>query len=106
MSHRGAGERFGVDAASVSRLRALEQSQGDARPKPLGGGRRSGRVEGRRPLIISALSETPDIIEKRRLLAGRGYMFGFGTIQRLFCRHAMTREGRSPTPMSRIAWVS
>ena len=37
MSHRAAGARFGVSAASVSRWRALEREQGDARPKALGG---------------------------------------------------------------------
>lgn len=33
LSHRQAGERFGVSAASVSRWRAREREQGDARPK-------------------------------------------------------------------------
>jgi transposase len=44
-SHREAGERFGVSAASVSRWRTRERQQGDARPKALGGDRRSGRIE-------------------------------------------------------------
>jgi hypothetical protein len=37
MTHRAAGERFGVSAASVSRWRTREREQGDARPKVLGG---------------------------------------------------------------------
>ena len=45
LSHRQAGERFGVSAASVSRWRALAREQGAARARPLGGDRRSGRVE-------------------------------------------------------------
>jgi transposase len=61
LSHRTAGERFGLSAASVSRWRALEQSQGDARPKALGGDRRSRRVDACKPLTLSLLSETPDI---------------------------------------------
>ncbi len=32
LSHRQAGERFRVSAASVSRWRALQREQGDARP--------------------------------------------------------------------------
>jgi len=36
-SHRAAAARFGVSAASVSRWRALERTQGDVRPGPLGG---------------------------------------------------------------------
>ncbi len=38
-SHRQAGERFGVSAASVSRWRRLAREQGHARPKALGGDR-------------------------------------------------------------------
>jgi transposase len=47
LSHRRAGERFGVSAASVSRWRMLEREQGDARARSMGGDRRSGRVETR-----------------------------------------------------------
>ena len=41
LSHRQAGERFGVSAASVSRWRKREREQGDCRPLALGGDRRS-----------------------------------------------------------------
>ena len=44
LSHRAAGERFGVSAASVSRWRTREREQGDARPKALGGDRKSHRI--------------------------------------------------------------
>ena len=44
-SHREAGDRFGVSAASVSRWRRLAREQGEPRPGPLGGDRRSGRIE-------------------------------------------------------------
>ena len=74
-SHRAAAARFGVSAASLSRWRALERTQGDARPGPLGGDRRSGRVE-----------------ELRRALAGHGHLFGYGTLQRFFARHRITRK--------------
>ena len=55
MSHRATGARFGVSAASVSRWCALEREQGDARPKALGGDRRSGRIEAQRGVILSLL---------------------------------------------------
>ena len=45
LSHRQAGERFGVSAASVSRWRALERERGEARARSQGGDRRSGRFE-------------------------------------------------------------
>jgi transposase len=108
LSHRAAGERFGVRAASVSRWRTLERFQGNARPKAMGGDRRSGRVEACKALILSLLSETPDITieELCRSLSERGHIFGFGTIQRFFQRHAITRKKRLLMPASRIARIS
>ena len=49
-SHREAAARFEAARAASppSRWRALERMQGDARPGPLGGDRRSGRIEARR----------------------------------------------------------
>jgi transposase len=103
LSHRAAAERFGVSAASVSRWRALEREQGDARPKALGGDRRSGRIEAQAGLIRSLVEETPDITieELRGALASRGHGFGFGTIQRFFARHRITRKNVWPAPSAR-----
>ena len=108
LSHRQAGDRFGVSAASVSRWRAREREQGDPRPKALGGDRRSGRIDACKGLILSLLEETPDITieEMRQALAGRGHVFGFGTIQRFFKRHRITRKKRPRTPVSRTARTS
>jgi transposase len=108
LSHRQAGERFGVSAASVSRWRTREREQGDPRPKALGGDRRSGRIDACKGLILSLLEETPDITiqEMRRALAERGHVFGFGTIQRFFKRHRITRKKRPRTPVSRTARTS
>lgn len=70
---------------------------GDARPGPLGGDRRSGRVEVKRALILSMLEQTPVITvqELRRALAARGHQFGYDTIQRFFMRHRITRKKRT-----------
>ena len=107
-SHRKAAARFGVSAASVSRWRALERLQGDARPGALGGDRRSGRVEAQAALILRLVEETPDITieELRHALAARGQRFGYGTIQRFFKRHGITRKKRPPMPASRTARTS
>ena len=107
-SHRVAAARFGVSPASVSRWRALARTRGDARPGPLGGDRRSGRVEAQAGLILRLLEETPDITleELRRALAGHGHRFGYGTIQRFFARHRITRKKRRRTPASRTAPTS
>ena len=54
-SHREAAVRFGVSAASVSRWRALAREQGDPRPHPRGGDRRSGRIEAHREAVYQTL---------------------------------------------------
>jgi transposase len=102
-SHRTAAARFGVSAASVSRWRALQRAQGDARPGPLGGDRRSGRIEAQALLIRRLLDETPDLTteELRQALGERGHAFGYGTLQRFFRRHRITRKKRPATRASR-----
>jgi transposase len=107
-SHRVAGARFGVSAASVSRWRALEREKGDVRPGPLGGDRRSARIEAQAALILGLLAETPDItVEELRLaLAARGHAFGYGTLQRFFVRHRITRKKRPRMPVGRTVRMS
>jgi len=77
-SHRQAAVRFGVSAASVSRWRNLVRRQGGARPGPLGGDRRSGRVEAQAATILSMVEARPDITinELRHALRKRGHIFG------------------------------
>jgi transposase len=107
-THREAAERFGVSAASVSRWRTREREQGDARAKALGGDRRSGRIEAHHGAVLAALGPDRDatIEEVRRDLAAQGLVFGFGTIQRFFTRHDITRKKRPRTPQSSIAPTS
>ena len=103
LSHRAAGVRFGVSAASVSRWRTLEREQGDARPKALGGDRRSGRIEAQRAMILSLIEEEPDmtIEELRAALGEQGFIFSYGSIQRFLVRHGITRKKRPGTQRSR-----
>jgi transposase len=107
-SQRQAAARYGVSAASVSRWRALERIQGDARPGPLGGDRRSTRVEAQGALIKALVDATSDttVEEQRAALAERGHLFGYGTIQRFFRRHGLTRKKRPRTPASKTAPTS
>jgi len=58
MSCRQAAERFGVSASSAIRWHSLEQSIGDARPKALGGDRRSARIESHAALILALVDDT------------------------------------------------
>ena len=103
-THREAAARFGVSAASVSRWRALEREHGDIRPGPLGGDRRSGRIEAQAALVLRLLDEMRDatITELRSALGTHGHWFGYGTLRRFFQRHLITRKKRPLTPPSRI----
>jgi transposase len=96
-THREAGERFGVSAASVSRWRKREREQGDPRPGRLGGDRRSVRIEAHHDAVMAALGPDRDatIEEVRASLTSQGLVFGFGTIQRFFARHRITRKKKS-----------
>ncbi len=99
LSHRQAGERFGVSAASVSRWRALQRDQGDPRPKPMGGDQRSRHVEGHGELILSLYEATPDITlqELRAALAEHDLSIGYGGLWRFFDRHGITLKKRRRT---------
>lgn len=107
-THRRAAERFGVSAASVSRWRTREREQGDARPKALGGDRRSKRIEACHEVVMAALGPDGEatLEEVRRTLAAQGLSFGFGTIQRFFARHAITRKKRPRTLQSKAVPTS
>ena len=107
-SHREVAARFGVSAASVSRWRALVRTKGDARPGPLGGDRRSGRVEAQADLILRVLADTPDatLEELRAALRDHGQSFGYGTLRRFFQRRGITRKKRPPMRQSRTAPTS
>jgi transposase len=102
-THREVAARFGVSAASVSRWRSLQGVQGDLRPGPLGGDRRSARIEKQAHVIIGLLEQMRDatIEELRSALRAQGHQFGYGTLRRFFERHRITRKKRPRTPRSR-----
>ena len=108
MSCRQAAERFGVSASSAIRWRAQDHKTGDARPKPQGGDRRSGRIEACAALILSAVGKTPDITlaELQWKLAKRGIGVGIGTLWRFFKRHQITLKKRPRTLRNRIVPIS
>jgi transposase len=81
-----------VSAASASRWRTLERKQGDAKPGPLGGDRRSKRIEAHAEVILALVDETRDMTleELRAALADQGLEFGYGTLWRFFERRGIT----------------
>jgi transposase len=103
LSHRAVAALFGVSAASVSRWRDLDREKGDVAPGPLGGDRRSGKVEAQSEVILALLKATPDATteELRAALAAKGQVFGYGTLARFFKRHGITRKKRPGTRSNR-----
>ena len=108
LSQRQAGERFGVSAASVSRWRALEREQGDARPKPMGGDQRSHEIEADSELILALYEAERDITlqELRSALSACGIAVGYGGLWRFFERRGITVKKRLHTRPSRTARTS
>lgn len=92
LSCRRAAARFGVSAASAIRWRALSRQTGDVRPGPLGGDRRSGRIEAQAEVILGLLELQPDITlaEIEAALAERGVSVSSTSIWRFFERRKIT----------------
>jgi len=108
LSRRQAAARFGVSPASAVRWYALVQETGDVRPGPLGGDRRTGRIESHAALILELYEATPDITlaELKSELAERGIATGTTTIWRFFERRKITLKKSRRTRRSRIARMS
>ena len=107
-THREAADRFGVSAASVSRWRKRERETGRPAPESVGRRQAFGPDRGLRAAVMAALGPGKDatIEEVRASLAKQGLVFGFGTIQRFFARHAITRKKRPRTRPSKTAPTS
>lgn len=102
-SCRQAAERFGISAASAIRWRVRERLQGDARPKALGGDRRSARLEAHADLILEWVEAERDITlgELRARLAEQGVSVAVSSLWRFFERRRISLKKRPPTPPSR-----
>lgn len=107
-SCRAAAARFGVSAASAIRWWALERETGAVAPGPLGGDRRSARIEAHAPLILRLVDQKSDITLKeiRAELAKAGVSVGIGTLWRFFDRRRMTWKKSRRTPPSRTGRTS
>jgi transposase len=103
LSCRQAAVRFGVSASSAIRWRSLSRTQGDVRPGPLGGDRRSGRIESHAGLILGLLEKQRDITlaELRAALAEQGVLVGMASLWRFFDRRKITLKKSRRTRTSR-----
>jgi transposase len=105
-----AAARFGVSAASASRWRARAHHTGSvtARPvtaRPMGGDRRSARLEEHAPFLLDQVAAQPDLTlaELQAGLRRRGVSAALGTIWRLLERHDLTYKKRRLMPRSSSA---
>ncbi len=107
-SCRAAAERFGVGASSAIRWWSMHRQVGSVAPGPLGGDRRSGRIEAHASLILALLERTPDITlsELRVELAEAGVPIGIATLWRFFARRRITLKKSRRTQQSNSAPTS
>jgi len=107
-SRRAAAARFGVSVSSAIRWCTLAREAGSVAPGPLGGDRRSARIEAHGSLIRGLLAQKSDITLKeiRAELAKEGVSAGLVTIWRFFQRHRLTRKKRRRMPRSRTGRTS
>lgn len=108
LSCRQAATRFGVSASSAIRWRSRVLTQGDVRPGPLGGDRRSGRIESHADLILGLVTRQSDItlMEIRSALAEQGIAVGIASLWRFFARRRITLKKSRRMRMSRAALMS
>lgn len=92
MSCRQAAARFGVSPASAIRWRSRLRTQGDVRPGPLGGDRRSGHIERHADLILGLVEDKADITlaELQASLAEQGVATSLTSLWRFFVRRRIT----------------
>jgi transposase len=107
-SCRAAAVRVGVSASSAIRWWALARQAGTVAPGPLGGDRRSARIEAHAALILGLVEQKSDITlaEIQSELARAGVAAGIGTIWRFFDRHRITRKKSRRTRPNRTAQTS
>lgn len=108
LTHRQAGERFGVSAASVSSWRRLERDHGNVRPGPLGGDGRSQGLERHGATVLEIIASQRDITlaEIRTALAARGVRTSIAALWRFLDRHEITLKKSRRMPASRAVPTS
>ncbi len=103
-----AAARFGIGIATAVRWRWQDRA-GRTDPLPMGGDRRSGRIEAEADFLLGLVSEKDDITlaeMQQRLADERGLNVGIGTVWRFFDRRGVTWKKRLRTPASRTGRTS
>jgi transposase len=106
MSRNAAAKRFGVGIASAVRWVARFEATGQVSASPMGGDRRSQRIETHRDYLLGLNRRQPDmtLLElQARLIANCGERFSSSVIWRFFDRHGITFKKRPRTLRSNSA---
>ena len=104
-SARAAAVRFDVSGSSASRWAQRWRSEGQARPRAMGGDRRS-RLGEHRARVLQLVARQPDLtLEEIRsaLTAACGITVGLSTVHRFLGVHNLTHKKRPYTRPSRTA---
>ena len=104
-SARAAAVRFDVRVSSALRWTQRWRAEGHARPRPMGGDRRS-RLDEHRAKVLQLVARQPDLtLEEIRnaLAASCGITVGLSTVHRFLAAQNLTRKKRPCTPLSRTA---
>ena len=101
-SARAAAERFDVSVSSAARWAQRWRSEGHARPRAMGGDRRS-RLSEHRARVLQLIAQQPDLTlqEIRSALAALGITVGLSTVHRYLSAQNLTLKKRAYTRPSR-----
>lgn len=103
-SCRAAAARFGIAPSAAVKWHRLWRETGSVAPRPMGGDKRSERVEALGPAIFAMVEEAVHITLAEiaeRLERDHGERVAPSTVHRFFRRHGWTFKKSRPTPPSR-----
>ena len=103
-SARAAAGRFNVSVSSAIRWARRWRTEGHARPRAMGGDRRS-RLSEYRARVLQLVAQQSDLTlrEIRSALAAWGITVGLSTVHRYLSAQNLTLKKRACTPPSRTA---
>ncbi len=106
-SARAAATRFDVSVSSALRWAQRWRAEGHARPRAMGGDRRS-RLGEHRARVLQLMAQQPDLTlqEIRSALAAWGITVGLSTVHRYLSAQNLTLKKRACTRPSRAAPMS
>lgn len=97
-SCRAAAARFGIAPSAAVKWHRLWRETGCVAPRPMGGDKRTGRIEALGPAIFAMVEQTVHITLAEiaaRLEAEHGERFAPSTVHRFFRRHGWTFKKKS-----------